>query len=152
MARSAWEEIYERDYPRLYRALIAMGARKDEAEDALHDAFAKALRVPSQIDRPDAWLFRVAVRAWRRRRVRERIFRPLALFDRPTPPPDGTRVTLLSELARLPLRQRQVLVARYVLGFTQEETAALLGMARGTVSATTTQATGHLRRRLSGGD
>ncbi len=57
-------------------------------------------------------------------------------------------MTLLSEMRRLSIRQRQVLVARYVLGMTQDETAALLGMARGTVSATTSQAASVLRRRL----
>ena len=58
-------------------------------------------------------------------------------------PPD-----VLSALRTLPLRQRQIVVARYLLGMSQEETAELLGIARGTVSAATTQAFASLRRRM----
>jgi RNA polymerase sigma factor (sigma-70 family) len=64
------------------------------------------------------------------------------------PPPSTDRVTLLGELARLPVRQRDVLVARYVIGLSQKETADALGIAQGTVSATQAQATKKLRERL----
>lgn len=148
LERARWQAIYEAAYPTVFRALVAVGARPDEAEDALHDAFEAALSRSYEIERPDAWLFVVAVRRWRRRRFRERIFRPLGRVDRPTSSPDGARVTLLEELARLTPRQREVIVARYVLGLSQEETAGALGIARGTVAATTTQATALLRRRL----
>lgn len=144
----AWEQTYEVAFPRVYRALIAVGARPDEAEDALHDAFERALR-QTNIERPDGWLFVTALRRWRRDRIRARLFRPLELFrGRAADPPGEDRMTLMSEVQRLPIRQRQVLVTRYVLGFSQDETAALLGIARGTVSATTSQAATALRRRL----
>ncbi len=55
---------------------------------------------------------------------------------------------LLSELRRLPLRQRQVLAARYLLGLSQDETASALGIARGTVGPHTTQGLAQLRKRL----
>src|SRR5438128_1831935 len=37
--RSEWQRVYEECFPRVFRALVAAGARPDEAEDALHDAF-----------------------------------------------------------------------------------------------------------------
>jgi RNA polymerase sigma factor (sigma-70 family) len=148
MESDAWDGVFRSLYPRLFRSLIAIGAKPEEAEDSLQDAFLQALRQRNQVERPEAWLFVVAMRSWRRRRIRNAIFRPLSLLDGyHAEPPDGQRVTVLSELAQLPLRQRQVIIARYYLGLTQEETAELLGLARGTVAATATQARTRLRRR-----
>lgn len=149
MESDRWDEVFRSLYPRLFRSLIAIGAKPEEAEDSLQDAFVQALRQRDHIERPEAWLFVVAVRSWRRRRIRNAIFRPLSLLDgRHAQPPDGQVLTVLSELARLPLRQRQVIIARYYLGMTQEETAELLGVARGTIAATATQARTRLRRRI----
>lgn len=124
-----------------------MGARADEAEDALHDAFEKGLSHNSEIDRPEGWLFVVASRRWRGRRMREAIFRPFAFLDHARAPTDD-RAELMSALRRLPLRQRQVIAARYLIGLSQEETATALGIARGTVAALTSQGLAHLRERL----
>lgn len=145
---SAWGSIYEEVFPRVYRALIAMGARPDEAEDALHDAFARALQQP-RIDHPDGWVFVTALRRWRRGRIRARLLRPLTFVgggyeDNST----DERLTMIAALQRLTERQRKVVIARYVLGLTQEEVAALLGVTRGTVSATTSQAAAAMRRWL----
>jgi RNA polymerase sigma factor (sigma-70 family) len=148
MDRADWQQTYEEAFPRVYRALVALGARPDEAEDALHDAFERALHEHA-IARVDGWLFVVASRRWRRRRVREAFLRPLSVVrERPADPPPEEWASVLRELPRLSLRQRQVLVARYVLGLSQEETAQALGIARGTVAATATQAAAALRRRL----
>lgn len=138
--------------PRIFRALVAMGARPDEAEDAVQDAAVRALGSVKTIDRLDGWLFIVALRIWRGRRVRERLVRPLEWFQGSTPGPDPTRLTLLGELTRLPARQREVMVARYVLGLSQKETAAALGIAQGTVTATQAQASRRLRARLGDDD
>lgn len=138
--------------PRTFRALIAMGAPPDEAEDAAQEAAVRALGSNRPIERIDGWLFVVALRIWRARRVRDRLLRPLEWLRASTPGPDPMGVTLLAELARLPERQRQVMVARYVLGLTQKETAAALGIAQGTVTATQAQTTRRLRRRLGEND
>jgi len=138
--------------PRAFRALVAMGARPDEAEDAVQEAAVRALGSSKTIERIDGWLFVVGLRVWRARRVRERLLRPLEWSRRSTPGPDGTSVTLLGELERLPQRQRQVMVARYVLGLSQKETAAALRIAQGTVTATQAQATRRLRSRLGEND
>jgi DNA-directed RNA polymerase specialized sigma24 family protein len=147
MEQSEWQAVYEESFPRVFRALVAIGARPDEAEDALHDAFATGLSRDRQIGRVDGWLFVVASRRWRRRRVRDAIFRPLGFLGR-TASLDGESVDLLIELRRLPLRQRQVMAARYLVGLSQEETASALGIARGTVAALTSQGLARLRERL----
>src|SRR5919106_3616725 len=118
MERSEWQTVYEDSFPRLFRALVAIGARADEAEDALHDAFERGLTRDDELDRPDGWLFVVASRRWRR--LREALLRPLSFLDHHGPAPMSDRVDLLGELRRLPLRQRQVLAARYLVGLSQE--------------------------------
>jgi RNA polymerase sigma factor (sigma-70 family) len=147
MDRSEWQRIYEECFPRVFRALVAIGARPDEAEDALHDAFEKSLARDEHVLRPEGWLFVVASRRWRGHRVRAAIFSPLSLLAR-APAPDTERSELMTELRRLPLRQRQVLAARYLIGLSQEETAAALGIARGTVGAHTAQGLARLRERM----
>lgn len=148
MKQSEWQTIYEDSFPRVFRALVAIGASTEEAEDALHDAFERGLSRNDELGRPDGWLFVVAVRRWRRRRLRDAIFRPLKFLDHHDHAPTSDRIDLLSELRRLPLRQGQVIAARYLIGLSQEETAATLGIARGTVAALTSQALARLRERL----
>src|SRR6185503_6044222 len=149
--RLRWEAAYRSAFPRVYRGLLALGARPEEAEDALQDAFLKGLERSS--DRPvasvDGWVFVVASRGWRGRRIRERVLLPWTLLiDREAPRLMDASYDVLSSLRKLPLRQRRIVVARYVVGLSQEQTAELFGIARGTVSATTTQAIAALRRHM----
>lgn len=151
MERLHWESAYRSAFPKVYRGLLALGARPDEAEDALQDAFVKGLERSAQ--RPvmsvDGWIFVVASRAWRARRIRERVFLPWTLLlEHEAPTAMDSSRDVLRALSRLPLRQRQIVVARYIVGLSQEETAELLSVARGTVSATTTQAIAALRRHM----
>jgi len=142
-----WEALYLAAYPEVFRGLIALGARRDEAEDALQDAFVRGLE-GADLSRPAGWIFVVALRRWRRRRFRDRIrdaFRPTPR-DRDIGP--ELRIDLFDGLARLPRRQREVLVARYLIGLSQAETANALGIARGTVAATATQAARALRAQM----
>jgi len=150
--RLRWESAYRGAYPRAYRGLVAMGARPDEAEDALHDAFLKGLerKAAETILSVDGWIFVVATRAWRRRRIRERVLLPWTMFVGVSSVPDEAATDAIVALRSLPLRQRQVMVARFVIGLSQAETAELLGVARGTVGATTSQAAAAMRRRMEG--
>lgn len=158
MGQSSWVDAAESAYPRVYRALVALGAAPADAADALQDAFERALKQATAHDeviaRPEAWLFVVASRRWRTQRWRSRLFVP---FDRlraePAVPPPGESATLLiAELKRLPRRERDVIVSRYILGLSQKETAAVLRIAVGTVAATTAHATRKLRERIDGRD
>jgi RNA polymerase sigma factor (sigma-70 family) len=144
VSRSTWEDAYARSFAQVFRGLVALGARPDEAEDALHDAFVRGLEA-GEVSSPAGWLFVVAMRRWRRRRWRDRIFRPLLAPARAIEPAPETRIDLFDALGKLTRRQREVLVARYLVGLSQEETAQVLGIARGTVAATSTQAATALR-------
>jgi RNA polymerase sigma-70 factor (ECF subfamily) len=149
--REEWLRACEASYPKVFRALVAMGASPEDAADAVQDAFEDALRETGHVVRPEGWLFVVACRAWKRHRWRHRIFAPLALLRSAAAAGRETEVDLFVELARLTERQRQVMIGRYVLGLSQAEMAELLDIAPGTVAATAHQATALLRKRLLGG-
>ena len=58
------------------------------------------------------------------------------------------RRTVLSALARLPRRRREVLVLRYYLGLSEAEIAAVLGISAGTVKSTAARGLAALAREL----
>jgi RNA polymerase sigma factor (sigma-70 family) len=147
MSEESGDAAYLAAYPEVYRGLIAMGARPEEAEDALHDAYLRHLERAEALSLP-GWLFVVALRRWRRRRLRDRLFQPLRAVSGSAEFAPEARIDLFDAVARLGRRQREVLVARYVVGLSQDETAQALGIARGTVAATATQAARALRARL----
>src|SRR5438552_19048838 len=151
---AAGETVFRRSYPSVYRALVAVLLDAELAEDALQDAFAEGLRRPPASDHALAgWLFRVALR--RARRIRG-FGLPLRLDEligslREPDIPAQTEALLdrlqVGDLLRLlTRRQRAVVVAHYYLGLTQQEIADALGVRRGTVGATRSQAPPHMRR------
>ncbi|MDE3103061.1 MAG: sigma-70 family RNA polymerase sigma factor [Chloroflexota bacterium] len=151
-AQAAWIGACEAAYPKVFRALVAMGASSEDAADAIQNAFERALAVRGATTSPDGWLFVVALRRWRRGRWRQRLFGPLDLLrgHAAAGRSRDEELDLLAELARLTERQRTVLVARYAVGLSQKEIGELLGITSGTVAAIAHQATRKLRQRLGG--
>src|SRR5919198_202404 len=116
-----WRELYDTEYPRLLRALLAIGGDPDAAEDAAQEAFVKAHRTGLEhLERPGAWLLVVGTRELLRHRRRRRIedqrwaLRPRS--DAPGVDSIADRADLLAALRQLPDRQRTVVVARYYYG------------------------------------
>lgn len=141
--------LTEQTCVRVVRSLVACGAPLDQAEDAVQDASEAFLRQADPPRDPAAWLFTVALRKWRRARWRARIFSRLsAELAGSVPGPSPLRSALNEALGRLTERERTVVVCRYVMGFSQAETAAALGIATGTVAAMTHRANVKLRQRL----
>lgn len=46
-----WQELYDRAFPQVYRALVAATLDRERALDGLHDAFEEGLRHPPADDR-----------------------------------------------------------------------------------------------------
>lgn len=142
-----WAELYRGEFPRLYRALLAVLRDPDRALDAIHDAFLEGLRRPPPLDHNlGGWIFRVALR--RARRTRLPIFRHLnpgfhQQDDQITQALARLEVGTL--LASLSERQRAIVVAQFYLGLEQREIAELFGIRPGTVSATLAQAKARMR-------
>lgn len=145
-----WERLYRQAYPSVYRALVATLLDPDLAADALQDAFLAGLERPPLHDANVAgWLFRVALRkAGRARRTRPlRLLSLEAMAD----PADAVgrvlqRLSVVSLLNLLTPRQRSIVVAFFYLDQTQEQIAQLLGIRRGTVAATISQAMVRMRK------
>ena len=143
-----WQELYDRAFPQVYRALVAATLDRERALDGLHDAFEEGLRHPPSDDRnPEGWLYRVALRKTRRgllRAVREARMTELSSDDPTAAVLQRLEVGRL--LALLTERQRAIVVAHYYLGLSQEEIADALGVRRGTVSATVSQSLARMRK------
>jgi RNA polymerase sigma-70 factor (ECF subfamily) len=153
-----FDELYLACYQRLVGQVAAVVGDLGDAEDAVQEAFVRASRHWSRIrayDLPLAWVRRVAFRealsGLRRRRRR------LALLVRLGPPPavpelsaDG--VDMHRAMARLPLRQRQVLVLFYVAELPVEEIAAQLRVPAGTVKSRLARGRAALAGMLDGRD
>ena len=135
-------------------ALVAAGDRGD-AEEAVQDGFVKAHRALGRFRegapfRP--WLLRIVANEARNRRRSAGRRTGLALraaaaaSGDAAPSPEAAalsherREELLAALARLEERDRDVLVHRYLLGLSEEETAEALGVRRGTVKSRTARA------------
>ena len=146
-----WRELYETEYPRLLRALLAIGGDPDAAEDAAQEAFVKAHRGGiERLDRPGAWLLVVGTRELLRNRHRRRIedqrWSERIVTTGATTDSVANRADLLAALRQLPERQRTIVVARYFYGLTYDEIAKHLSIKSGTVGATLHQAIEKLRQ------
>lgn len=131
--------FYERRRVEVHAAVAVTLGDWELAVEAVDEAFVRAAeRWPqvSQMDRPAGWVYRVAINwatSWRRK-WSKRPTLPVEVLDR-THHDDLDAATLVEELARLPLAQRQMLVLRFVWGYSVAETAAALGVAEGTVKS-----------------
>jgi RNA polymerase sigma-70 factor (ECF subfamily) len=132
-------------------AYVITGSAAD-AEDAAQDGLVKAWRALPRFRvgepfRP--WLLRiVANEARNRRRAAGRRLRlALRAADAATPPGADPvdRLALLDALERLPDDARTVLACRFLLGLSEQETAAALDVAPGTVKSRTARALDRLR-------
>jgi RNA polymerase sigma-70 factor (ECF subfamily) len=142
---TGWEEVYAGGYRRLVALLTAMAGARSEAEEAVQEAFVRALGISGRravVDDPEAWLYRVAVNILRSRWRRIAAGRQAAdeLSSRQQPVADGTdhvdsRMELLRALRRLPFEQREALALHYLADLTVEAVAMRVGSPVGTVKA-----------------
>jgi RNA polymerase sigma-70 factor (sigma-E family) len=127
-----------------------------QAQDLTQLAFTKLYRAWRRIERHDSldqYARRVLLRAYldeRRRPWRREV--PVEIIDPTIPAPEGhspdDRVVLRAALARLPRRQRAVLVLRFWVDLPVEQVADLMGCSTGTVKSQTSDGLANLRRVL----
>jgi RNA polymerase sigma-70 factor (ECF subfamily) len=164
-ARRGDEDAYE-DLVRAYQgiafrtAYVIAGSASD-AEEAAQEAFVKAYRAlgrfrSGQPFRP--WLLTIVANEARNRRRTggRRAALALRVADPGAPGEDPEAAALASErrerlltaVERLRDDDRDVLACRYFLELSEEETAAALGIARGTVKSRTHRALERLQEEL----
>ena len=142
-----WAELYDRAFPQVYRALVAVTLDSERALDGLHDASEEGMRHPP-LDNAnlEGWLYRVALRKTRRSLLRVLREGPMTEISSEDPTVAVLQRVELGRLLRLLTeRQRAIVVAHYYLGLSQEEIAEALGVRRGTVSATVSQSLTRMR-------
>ena len=149
------EAVYRHSYGKFFRVAVAILRDEQLAEEAVHEAFVRALRHRrgfAQRGSLEAWLWRIVVNEARRHRVVETKMPvlPLAADKEDTVAANGHgEPSMLSvAVASLPERQRLALFLRYYADLDYEAIAVALGVKPGTVAATLHAAHTTLRRQL----
>jgi RNA polymerase sigma-70 factor (ECF subfamily) len=152
-----FERFFRDEYPRLVPMLHALTGDRQRAEDLAQESLAKAqqdwARV-STLDRPGAWVRRVALNASsnvRRRRGREAA--ALHRIGRAGPEavdlPAAADPELWLLVRRLPERQRWAVALHYVEDRALADVAAVLGCSEGAVKTHLSRARATLARQLT---
>jgi RNA polymerase sigma-70 factor (ECF subfamily) len=151
-SREAFGAIFDRHWPRVWRAAYATCGDRELANDAAQDAFLKASGALRRFDarRPlEPWLVRIAVnraidlvRKRRRLVAEEDAPEPFALDEAPA---DEELWTALQALAP---ERRAVVALHYWFDYTTPEIAEVLGVPLGTVNSRLARALRDLRLHL----
>lgn len=146
------ERVYRDRYGAYLRVAVAIVRNEQLGEEAVHDAFVRALRHRRGFrgrGSLEAWLFRIVVNESRRRQAAER--RPSPAFaPRDSASTNGHHESgaLAALVAALPERQRLVLFLRHYADLDYETIAAALCVKPGTVAASLHAAHSALRGEL----
>ena len=152
------DSLYRAHAVSLVRVAMLLVGDQPSAEDVVQDAFLQLYRgLPRLRDRDKALPYlrasvvngsRSVLRARRRALLRKAQHQP-AVWSAEAAALDGEdRRAVLSAVARLPRRSREVLALRYYLDLPDHEIAGALGVSRGTVSSTASRAMAALARDL----
>ncbi len=150
-ARARFDEFFEGEHERLYKALYFVTGNRQDAEELMQDAFMKLWERWDQIHKihePTAYLFRVALNGFRMRRRRAAM-----MLRRVVPIPEkrdlfldaGMRADVRQLLLGVTPRQRAALLLVDLLGYPSEQAARILRVRPSTVRALATQGRRALR-------
>lgn len=159
----AYEELVEHHQATAFRVAWLITRSSPDAEEATQDGFLKAYRALERFRegapfRP--WLLRIVANEARNRRVATRRRERLTLRSIEERLPDGAvaaeaeaiasseRAELIAAIARLDERDQLVIGARFFLELSEAETAATLGVRRGTVKSRLSRALARLRKEM----
>jgi RNA polymerase sigma-70 factor, ECF subfamily len=137
----SFDAFYRETCQRLFDCLVGLTGNRAEAQDIVHEAYARAWQrwkaVGDYAD-PEAWVRtvarRLAVSQWRRAQSALRAYRRTGPAPA-TPGPDVESMTLVSALAELPIQQREVIVLHHLVELPVAQIAREIGIPEGTVKA-----------------
>ena len=148
-----FEEFYSEQRLAIGRALALTLRDAQLASEAVDEAMARAYqrwnRVQS-LDNPGGWVYRVGLN-WSRSILR-RALRPAPVWvtnDDAVVDRGGLDPAIDRALAALSIKQRAVVVCRLLIGYSEAQTAAALGVRPGTVKSRLARATARLQSLLS---
>ena len=146
--------FYRAERPALVRALALTLGDTDLAGEAVDEAMTRAYqrwRTVQTMGNPAGWVYRVALN-WSRsvlrtraRRRRRAVHEREAVDGAVRPPADPA---VRAALQALDVKHRSVVVCRYLLGMSEDETAAALDVPVGTVKSRLHRAALQLRKQL----
>lgn len=153
------ESLFRAHYGRLVRALTLACGDREQAADAVQEAFVKAhlrWRRLQHYDDPVGWIRRVAINKLRddhRRSTRKEraLGRLAATTDQTVAPHEPVGEGITAMLATLPRQQRLTTALYYVDQLSVAEIAETLGLSEGAVKFHLHQARERLRATLAGG-
>ena len=142
------ETVYRTRYAVFIRVATAIVGDRDQARDAVHDGFVRAVRHRRRFrgGSLEGWIWRIVVNAARRRRAGERPLPPE--LASPLAAATSENGDLRALVATLPERQRHALFLRYYADLDYQAIADVLGVKPGTVAAHLHAAHETLRSRL----
>jgi RNA polymerase sigma factor (sigma-70 family) len=145
------DEVYQQEGARLWRAMFAFTAgRRDIAEDAIAEAFTRAIERSGTIRDPVPWIYRTALNVAVRELKRERTTDPLAGdHTAEATEPDQGLAELVWALRELSPNQRVAVVLFYEEGLSTKEVADLMGAAVPTVKVHLHRGRNRIRTLLS---
>lgn len=146
---SAVERCYREQGERLWRALVLFSGDPDVASDAAAEAFAQALRRKDAIRDVDRWVWRSAFAIARGELKRRRRSTELTEIAVEMPP---SMVDIVRALAHLSPKQRAAVVLHHYAGYSNRETAALIGSTPAAVGVHLERARARLRDLLEDRD
>jgi RNA polymerase sigma factor (sigma-70 family) len=155
-----FQEFFEAEHARLYRALALLTGDCHEAEDVMQEAFARVWERWDRVramDDPVGYLYRTALNGFRLRlrRAATAARRVVASGTRSDADPFAAvedREVLRRALTALTLRQRTALVLTGVLGLTSEEAGRLMRASPVTVRRLAEKGRDAMRRTLEDDD
>jgi RNA polymerase sigma factor (sigma-70 family) len=148
-----FEEFYRDQRAPIGRALALTLGDTQLASEAVDEAMARAYQRWSRVqalDNPGGWVYRVGLN-WSRSILR-RALRPAPVWvttDSIVAERGGLDPAIDRALAQLPIEQRAVVVCRLLIGYSEAQTAAALGVRPGTVKSRLARATARLQSLLS---
>lgn len=156
----AVHQAYRAHYQRLVGQLYGLTGDLPEAQDVVHEAYARALVRQSEflaVREPEAWLRTVAMNLARNRFRRRWVFDRLIRGGRVYRPADEVpglspdRVALVDALRKLNRPTREAIVLHHLADLPVTEVAAALGVSVGTVKARLSRGRAALARDLMDG-
>ena len=150
-ARARFDEFFEDEHERLFKALYFVTGNRQDAEELMQDAFLRLWERWDQIGAisdPTGYLFRVALNGFRMRRRRAAtVLLKLAPLteERDLFAEAEMRADVQRLLLGLTVRQRAALLLVDLLGYPSEQAARILRVRPSTVRALATQGRRALR-------
>jgi RNA polymerase sigma factor (sigma-70 family) len=146
-------ELYQREFPAVYRAAFVLSGDRDLAEEATQEAFARALARWNRLGEASwvaGWVTTTALNLVKRhkRRAPDQTTVPRPADD--TGQDLDASVDLWRAVRLLPRRQREAVALHYLMDLSVQDSATAMGCSEGTVKAHLSRARASIERELAG--